>query len=114
MNLDENFTNFVRCVSPDRWKLLKMKSFHNEAFDNSSLEITEQEFWRFASVYAEAGIPHVPEMDLVNSYILVDAAGNLLDNSGEQYRSVANLLTEDFCAAFKQLPFNEEMYRMRY
>jgi len=112
LNLDENFNNFIKTVCPTRWKILKMKRFSSDNFDNTWLEITDNEFNRFCSTYTS--LPFIPEASLKNSYIMVDAGGKLVDNSNESYMVIADLLSEDFETAFNTIQFDKELYGSRY
>jgi radical S-adenosyl methionine domain-containing protein 2 len=112
MNLRENFTSFIQTVCPTRWKILKMKRFFSNNFDNAGLEITEDEFYRFCSIYTS--ISHIKEPSLKNSYIMIDAGGKLVDNSGESYTVIADLLREDFWAGFNSIHFDTALYESRY
>jgi len=112
LNLHENFTDFIQTVCPTRWKILKMKRFSSNNFDNAQLEITDNEFKRFCSTYPS--LAHIEEASLKNSYIMVDAGGNLVDNSGESYKVIADLLREDFWVGFNAMRFDTELYESRY
>jgi radical S-adenosyl methionine domain-containing protein 2 len=112
LNRNENLTDFIKTVCPNRWKLLKMKRFSFEGFDNCELEITENEFKRFCAMHTN--LYHVEEKSLINSYIIVDAGGRLLDNNNDSYKVVADLTSVDFKTAFHALPFNEALYEERY
>jgi len=112
LNFQENFTDFIETVCPDRWKILKMKRFSNGMFDNSEIEISENEFNQFCSMYSS--IPHIKEINLKNSYVFIDSGGRLVDNSGEYDKPISNLLLEDFSSAFRSLTFDESLYESRY
>ena len=112
LNLHENFTNFIQTACPTRWKILKMKRFSSNDFDNAELEIEDNEFNLFCSTYTS--FPHITEASLKNSYIMVDAGGKLVDNSGESYTVIADLLREDFEVGFNAMRFDTELYESRY
>jgi radical S-adenosyl methionine domain-containing protein 2 len=112
LNRHENLTDFIKTVCPNRWKLLKMKRFSFGGVDNSDLEITGDEFKRFCSMHAN--LYHVEEKSLINSYIIVDAGGRLLDNNNDSHKVVADLSNVDFRTAFHALPFDEALYGARY
>jgi radical S-adenosyl methionine domain-containing protein 2 len=112
LNICENFTDFIQTICPTRWKILKMKRFSTINFDNTELEITENEFNWFCSNYTS--LPHIEEANLKNSYIMVDAGGKLVDNSGESYKVVADLLQDDFWTGFNTMRFDTELYESRY
>jgi radical S-adenosyl methionine domain-containing protein 2 len=112
LNQHVNFSDFIKSVCPNRWKLLKMKRFTYENFTNSELEITENEFNHFCSMHTN--LCHVEEASLKNSYIIVDAGGRLLDNSNDTHTVIADLSSKDFKSAFHAMPFNEALYGERY
>jgi len=112
LNLHENFIHFIQTVCPTRWKILKMKRFSTNSFDNSELEITENEFNMFCSTYSS--IPHIAEASLKNSYIMIDARGKLVDNSYKSYMVIANLLNEDFRDIFNNMYLDTALYESRY
>lgn len=112
LNLNEDFTGFMRTIRPDRWKLLKMKRFSDKRFDNSALEVSDSEFSRFCAKHK--AIPHISEVSLKNAYIMVDAGGRLVDNTGDTYTAAADLLREDFQTGFKTLRFDAALYESRY
>jgi len=112
LNLYENLGDFIQTVCPDRWKILKVKQFSSGDSDNSDLVITEDEFNKFCSMYTS--ISHVEEPSLKNAYIMVDSKGWLVNNSSENYQSVANLLQEDFAKGFDTLHLDRKLYESRY
>jgi len=112
INYTEDMNSFIKEVSPDRWKLLKIKKFQNCNFDNTSLLISDAEFDMFSKRHRE--IPRIIERDMANTYIMVDAFGNLIDTGSNNNTPVANLLTVNFKKAFSLLNFNYDSYRERY
>ena len=91
---------------------MKMKLFSSGNTDNFDLEITEDEFNKFCSMYAS--VLHIEEPSLKNAYIMVDSNGRLVDNSNENYQPAANLLQEDFAKGFAALHLDENLYKDRY
>jgi hypothetical protein len=61
-----------------------------------------------------ANLYHVEENSLINSYIIVDAGGRLLDNNNDSHKVIADLSSVDFKTAFRTMPFNEALYGERY
>jgi radical S-adenosyl methionine domain-containing protein 2 len=112
LNYSEDFTAFIRAAAPDRWKLLKMKTFQNSHFDNSPLEISDARFNAF--VLRHRAVPHIVERIMTNAYIMVDAFGNLVDTGSYDNAPVANLLCESFSKSFSRLNFDYDTYQARY
>jgi radical S-adenosyl methionine domain-containing protein 2 len=112
LNWTEDFSSFIRKALPDRWKLLKAKEFKNDLFDNASLLINDAQFNDF--ILRHRNIPHVVERTMANSYIMIDAFGNLVDTGSNDNTPVANLLNVSFRDAFAHLKFDYGIYRARY
>jgi len=112
LNLHENFTDFIQTVCPTKWKILKMKRFSTNNYDNVELEITKNKFNQFCSVYSS--FTPTKEVSLKNSYIMIDVRGKLVDNSNEFYVDIADLLIEDFWSKFNTMRFNTVLYEARY
>jgi len=112
LNYTEDFSSFIREAQPCRWKLLKMKEFKNDSFDNSSLMITDAQFDNF--VQRHRNIPHIGERTMANAYIMVDAFGNLVDTGSNDNSPVADLQSVSFRDAFSRLNFDYGIYQQRY
>lgn len=97
----------------DRWKILKMKPFRNDVFDNYSLDITDEEFDLFVKNNSDFK-NIIIEKSMVNSYIVIDSAGYLLDNSKDDYKRVAYAKDPNFKEEFLKFNLNEELYNSRY
>lgn len=97
----------------DRWKILKMKPFKNDIFDNYDLDITNEEFNQFIENNSDVN-NIVVEESMVNSYIIIDSEGHLLDNSNENYKRVTHAKSKNFKEEFFNLNLDKELYNSRY
>lgn len=113
VNKDENMRT-LGSLPIDRWKFLKMKPFEEGDFSNKDLAISDSAFENFLMQNPVRQGDAVPEYSLTRSYIIVDNRGNLIDNQGDTYTVVGNLLDEDFATAFQRYPFDEDAYDSRY
>jgi len=113
LNLEDDFS-ILKKIKPKRWKILRMQKFSSNNFDNSHLAVSNEEFSAFCQKQENLGIPFISEKIMYNSYIFIDPQGNLIDNTGGKYKSVGNLLDEDFTQCFGRLPLNRELYERRY
>ena len=114
LNCKEDVTGLGRELGIDRWKMLRMKTFKNEAFSNEALLIGEEEFASFAKRHDKAVEDVVAENNMARSYIMVDNSGQLLDNVDEDYHAMGNLLYENFSDVFRRYSFDRETYESRY
>jgi radical S-adenosyl methionine domain-containing protein 2 len=114
INHTEDLGSFIKTASPCRWKILKIKSFRNDRFDNSPLMISDAEFDSFVRRHHGVPVRRVVEWTMAGAYIMVDAMGNLIDTESCNNTPAANLLAEDFAGAFRRLNFNYRTYNARY
>lgn len=113
-NKDEKLTEKLSDLPIDRWKILKMKPFRTKKFSNYDLRISGADFAAFWLNNQPHGEKQVLESTLDRSYIFIDPQGNLLDNGGDKYAIVGNLLEEDFASIMKRYALNRDLYEARY
>lgn len=112
-NYREKFVHKIADLEIDRWKLLKLKVFDNGKHCNSMLDINDEEFEYFVenNQYKNA----VVEKSMVNSYLMVDANGNLVDNSDYDYKVVGSAFDESFEGLYSRYEgFDSKLYTQRY
>ena len=114
LNADEDLTIIGQELDIARWKMLRMKLFIHEGFNNAPLLTSQADFDDFVERHAGVSRDVVPENDLTRSYIMVDNQGRLLDDETEEYKVVGSLLTEDFGTVFDRYHFDEATYVSRY
>lgn len=112
INYREQFSHNLAGLRIDRWKVLKMKAFDNGRFSNHDLAITMEQFNFFVKNNPYKN--RIVEDSMVNSYFVIDANGDLLDNSPEAYGRVGSLLTESFNEVFARFNFDRALYESRY
>lgn len=112
-NFNENLYDDLNSINVDRWKVLKMKPFKTDTFDNSFLAITNEEFNLFLDKNKSMK-NMVVEESMSNSYIIIDAQGYLLDHSEDNYKRIADAKTNNFYEGFKNFELNDELYNSRY
>ena len=113
-NQNERLTELENKIQIDRWKFLKAKLFEKKNFSNRNLIINDEEFRNFISKNRRNYGEIVPESTTARSYIIIDNTGNLLDNLGDNYEIVGNLLKESFSEVFNRYKFDRELYQQRY
>lgn len=114
LNKDEQLTEFENTVQIDRWKFLKVKLFENVNFSNRNLIISDEEFQNFVAKNHRKHGENILESTVKRSYIIVDNTGNLLDNFGDNYEIVGNVLKENFAEVFSRYKLDTELYQERY
>lgn len=111
-NYHEQFSQNLSDLKIDRWKILRMKAFNNGIFDNRSMLISDEEFNHYVNNNPYPN--RIVESSMVNSYFIVDANGNLLDNTNDAYKKIGNLLREPFADIMKRYEFDKNLYNDRY
>jgi radical S-adenosyl methionine domain-containing protein 2 len=113
-NYRENLAGEFKYLDINRWKILKMKEFKNDSFNNTALSISNHEFDYFLN--NNKGIENiVVEESLANSYIIIDAKGYLVDNSGDDYKDIVDAKSPEFKKKIlTELNLDKELYFSRY
>ncbi len=114
LNAGEDLTSVSKALHVDRWKLLRMKLYSDGTFNNEELLADQASFDSFVARHQSVSKDIVPENDLTRSYIIIDNRGRLLDNKGENYKVVGNLLEESFADVFGRYQLDEATYASRY
>ena len=114
LNHGEDLSGLGREIRVDRWKLLRMKVFRNEDFNNEDLFVGDEGFKGFVARHRELSDDVVTENNMARSYIMVDNRGRLLDNVDENYHALGDLQHEDFNDVFSRYHFDRETYDSRY
>ena len=112
-NYKENLSEKLSEININRWKVLKMKPFKNESFCNFSLDISDEEFIHFIKINSDIN-NMVVEKSMLNSYIIIDSSGYLLDSSQENYSRISYAKSKDFKDDFKKFKLDIELYNDRY
>ena len=107
-NAKERLANIIETLKIDRWKILKAKSFNK----NKELLVSDETFAKY--VKKNKTKRAIIENDLTRSYIMVDNAGNLVDNVGDKYTIIGNLLQSQFSDLMEKFDFDQKTYWERY
>lgn len=117
LNMRDNICDTIDSLGIDRWKILKMQKFVNSRFNNSSLEITDEEYKEYIDKVLQyaTNTDVIIEDTLKSAYIMIDARGYLVDDSkNDNYIKIGNCLRENFKDCLEKLDLNEELYNKRY
>lgn len=114
-NKDEYLAGYMEGV--DRWKIFKVKFFKSKLYSNDKFLVSDEEFHRFLDknrVNVPESLRIITEESMIRSYIIIDNYGNILDNYGDNYTIIGNLLKEPFDEVMERYNFNLELYNARY
>lgn len=135
LNQQEELCSILNELPINKWKIIKMRVFSNNSFDNSDIQITDEEYQEFvernirdctleqkgdsekdSDLYrSKQGMQVVIEKDVQGAYIIIDANGYLIDNSeGTAHEVLIDCKTERFQEGFKKLSLDKELYFSRY
>ena len=76
-NIDEDFTNFLRKIKPDRYKVLEVVCSNETKY----LKPAEDKFLKFIKKHSEFITVVERDYEMDKSYIIVDSKGNLSTNN---------------------------------
>lgn len=131
LNISDNLSDFISTAPVDKWKILKMSVFENKYFSNVCLNITAEAYNSYvrkaltnmgytSGIYGSVDNIKINNKQIVientlkATYVMIDSKGYLVDNTGDSYRPISNVLIEPFKLGFSRLKFNKELYFSRY
>ena len=132
LNRDEIVREQIMDIPVSRWKIFKMMSFANDSFNNSDIVISDEEYMRYISnnlgtspemlkdenshIFSLSdACSVVVEKNLDGGYLMIDANGNLVDNTiNTNYVPVVNCVTGDVRDGINRLGLDTELYWSRY
>ena len=132
LNRDEIVREQIMDIPVSRWKIFKMMSFANDSFNNSDIVISDEEYMRYISnnlgtspemlkdenshIFSLSDTCSVVvEKNLDGGYLMIDANGNLVDNTiNTNYVPVVNCVTGDVRDGINRLGLDTELYWSRY
>lgn len=106
LNQNEVLSHFIGQAKPERWKIFKILPVLGQNSDDiSGLEITDAEFQHFLDINKDLpqGIAIVPENNdaMTGSYLMIDPAGRLFDNTKGVYTYGEPILKAGINSALK-------------
>lgn len=113
LNWNENFSDLISIIKPDKWKVLQVMPYG----DNEML-ISDEQFQCFVNNHCQQVLPISVESnsDMLESYIMIDPMGrfyqNLISGYGYNYSECINKIGAE--KALKQVSFNESVFVNRY
>jgi radical S-adenosyl methionine domain-containing protein 2 len=120
INKNENISQFVRLISPSRWKILQAMPIEgqNDKFINDLIPSSfdfEQFINRHKQDLIGSGIRIVPEsIDTIRgSYIMVDPLGRFFDDTTGRYRYSRPILEVGIDSAWSDVSFDEKKFLER-
>lgn len=117
LNWEENFSNFILRINPDRWKLLQVLRVEGQNTPQiSSFEISSEKFDHFCNNHSflrsNLNINVVNESNelMKGSYVLIDPAGRFFDNVTNSYSYSDRILEVGIENAYNQIAINQNNF----
>ena len=116
-NLHEDLNDFIRKVSPDRWKIFQVLPIENANQNDSNFEITDAEYHCYLTRHEETTriFDTFTENNRLmrDSYIMIDPEGRFYDNSKGSYSFSDPILEIGVEKAFSQIEYNHSTFLER-
>ncbi|MCH8823439.1 MAG: radical SAM protein [Planctomycetes bacterium] len=120
LNWQEDMSDFVRRVRPERWKIFQVLPIEGQNSGKvESLLITSKQFQTFVNRHRsliDNGIKVVAETneDMTESYAMIDPLGRFFSNVGGRHKySPRSILEVGVVEAFKQIAFDQAKFEAR-
>ncbi len=130
INKQENIATDIVMLPVSRWKIMKMMPFDNGTFNNFDIAISDKDYGDYVSrnlgidlqdeekslmVKMSNGCHAVVESTLKGGYLMIDANGNLVDDTiNSSYVPVINCMKEKISTGLAKLTLNRDLYMSRY
>lgn len=115
-NVNENLTELIERLNPDKWKILRVLPFVSD-----ELDISEQQFQSFVDRHKRLGAVLSVEnnRDMTESYLMLNPLGRFFQNqsniqAGHSYTYSQPILQVGADAAFRQINFDATKFIARY
>ncbi len=111
LNVNEDLTNTIDNICPDRWKVFQVLAINGQNRKNlRNLEICPFEFENFIVRHKKLN-PIAEDNDaMLESYIMVDPMGRFYQNSGRIYNYGGPILELGVLKAFNQIVYNHAKF----
>ena len=104
-------------IKPDRLKFLCMHVLENINSEANKLKPTMEKFESFVTKNRyEQGNEVVVEAEgsMQNSYFMISPCGTVFLNENGEGKTYGNCLTQDLYEIYRELPFDNDKYNLRY
>ncbi len=110
-NINEDLSEFLLKLKPNKIKLLQMVSNENNSYSNENT-ITDIEFRNYISKYNQFNNVVVETNNtMIDSYLIIDSEGNLsIDNFHKLDYPKYNMLEKELNDVIDKLPINQEHF----
>lgn len=118
LNQNEDLSEFINLAKPERWKIMQVLPIigQNDAHI-ANLKISDSQFEEFLRMNSGTAteIRIVPEFSnqMTGSYVMIDPAGRLFDNSNDKHNYSEPILQCGIGEALKQVNYNFEKFNLR-
>lgn len=113
VNFDENLSEFIEKIKPDKWKILRVLPANENSKEQ---EITDWQFSIFKSNHQHFSFAQFEDnKDMLNSYLMIDPYGRFFFNSlNNTYGYSKSILDVGIINALKEINFDNDKFSNRY
>jgi len=111
-NMDEDISNFIKLICPDRFKVFQMTVIEGINTNSRDMQISNQEFNEVSKKYEELGGVIETEETMKDSYLMVDSNGNFYVD--KENKPIGNLMQTSFRKLVFASNLNYNHYSLRY
>ena len=112
LNYEENISDFIRLVKPDRFKILQMTIIEGINNKYKGLEISVDDFNNYCMKYKDLNPVIENNEEMKDSYLMIDSKGDFYCDKEKE--PIGNVLNEDFCGIVRKTNINMKNYKKRY
>lgn len=114
LNLNEDLSNFILKINPDRYKIFQMMIVKGVNDSAQLYRISQEEFKQYCKKYSFFNPICENNNEMSNSYLIVDSKGNLCVDNNKNTSPIGNVLEDNFSDLILKSNLNIENFNKRY
>lgn len=114
LNLNEDLSNFILKINPDRYKIFQMMIVKGVNDSAQLYRISQEEFKQYCKKYSFLNPICENNNEMSNSYLIVDSKGNLCVDNNKNTSPIGNVLEDNFSDLILKSNLNIENFNKRY
>lgn len=113
-NINEDLSDFIETVNPDRYKILQMIIVKGVNEKLLPYKTTNQEFKAYCSKIKHLNPICETDSEISNSYLMIDSKGDFCVDNNTNNKPIGNAIIENFDELVNKSNFNIENFNKRY
>jgi radical S-adenosyl methionine domain-containing protein 2 len=117
-NKDDNMSEFILDVSPERWKVFKVLRIEGQNDNMIDMDVSDDDFLNFKRKHDFSNKHNIDIVfednnAMTGSYLMIDPAGRFFDNTNGFYKYSNSILNIGVNQALSEIKFDFDLFKER-